>query len=282
MLIDAIRAELLRFSRNTSAWLWALLVIPFGTAITGILARHFLVTKISNATQSLPAELHLPKSPLNLGDVITDQTASLAGISLLAFFLIAPAVIAATDYRWETWRLIRPRNSRLNLILGKAIAIALIALIPLALFLLCETLGRIFSATLEDRRIVLGFDGEQFGATVMMFVIAWLRTLQVAGLALLAGIVTRSIFGGYVIPIGFSAGTFLLAQMLQGFGWEPTQWKRLLLFPATGHDLIQSYLAGGPVSGETLTKSLIGLFLWLLAPPALAVWWFQRQDLPKE
>lgn len=282
MLLDAVRSELLRFSRNTTTWIWALLVIPLGTAIVGIFTRQFLQTALTKAARDLPANLGLPKSALNLGDIITDQTAQLAGINLLAFFLIAAAVITASDYRWESWRLIRPRNSRRNLILGKALAIAIIALIPLGLYLLCETLGRIISASLENRPIVLGFEPEQFGATVLMFGVAWLRALQVSGLALLAGVATRSIFSGYLVPIAFSVGTFMVAGMLSGFGWGPDQWRTLLLFPAKAHDTLQAALAGGPVSSATTVKAMIGLALWLVAPPALAVWLFERQDLSKE
>lgn len=282
MLVDAVRAELLRFSRNGTVWLWSLLVIPLGSAIVGIFARQFLMTSIQKAAASSPASLVIPKSAMNLGDVITDQTAQLAGINLLAFFLIAAAVIAASDYRWETWRLVRPRNSRVNLILGKAIAIALIALIPLGLFLVCETFGRIISASLENRPITLGFDAKQAGATLVMFIVAWLRTLQVAGLALLAGVATRSIFGGYVVPMAISVGTFLLAGMLTGFGWDAEQWRTLLLFPAKAHDVLQSALAGGPVAAATNVKAIIGLTIWLVVPTALAVWLFERQDLSKE
>lgn len=282
MLIDAIRAELFRFSRNGTVWLWSLLVIPLGSAIVGIFARQFLMTSLQKAAASSPASLVIPKAAMNLGDVITDQTAPLAGINLLAFFLIAAATISASDYRWESWRLIRPRNSRRNLILGKGIAIAVIALVPLSLHLVCETFGRIISASLENRSIVIGFETKQAGATVLMFVVAWLRTLQVAALALLAGVATRSIFGGYVVPMAVSAGTFLLAGMLSGFGWDANQWRTLLLFPAKAHDVLQSALAGGPIPAATNVKAIIGLMFWLAAPTALAIWLFERQDLSKE
>ncbi|WP_292054584.1 MULTISPECIES: ABC transporter permease subunit [unclassified Brevundimonas] len=282
MLLDAVRAELFRFSRNTTAWLWGLLVIPLGSALTGIFARQFLQTSLSKATQDLPANLGLVKSPLNIGDVITDQTAQLAGANLLAFFLFAAAVIAASDYRWESWRLIRPRNSRRNLILGKAIAIAIIALIPLGLFLLCETIGRIISASLENRPLAIGFDFQQALATVAMFVVSWLRTIQIAGLAVLAGVMTRSVFGGYVLPLALSVGTFMVAGMLFAFGWTDDQWRTLLLFPAKAYGALQTALAGGPVTAATTVKAIIGLGLWLALPPALAVWVFERQDLSKE
>lgn len=282
MLVDAIRAELFRFSRNTTAWIWGLLVVPLGAALTGILTRQFLQNALTKAANDLPSNLGLPKSPMNLADVITDQTAQLAGANLLAFFLFAAAVIAASDYRWESWRLIRPRNSRRNLILGKAIAIAIIALIPLGLYLLCESIGRIISASLDNRPIVIGFDMKQAMATVVMFVVAWLRTIQLAGLALLAGIATRSVFGGYIIPVAFAAGSFIVLGMLSGFGWEPDQWRTLLLFPARAHDALQSALAGGPVTSAAVVKAIIGLAIWVAVPPALAVWLFERQDLSKE
>jgi len=56
---------------------------------------------------------------VNLGsDLVGALTGTGSPITQI-FFLIGAAAIFGTDYRWETWRLQTPRNSRLNLMLAK-------------------------------------------------------------------------------------------------------------------------------------------------------------------
>lgn len=283
MLFDAIRAELLRFSRHTQAWLWALLVIPVGTGIVGLFFRQFLYGQLQKAEAGLPPRIEeIANAPLGIGAFLVDQASQLAGINLLAFFLIGAATIAAADYRWETWRLIRPRNSRMNLMLGKALAIAAIAIIPLLLFLLCELVGQVISASIEHRPIVLGMDAKLFGTFITMVLTSWLRVVQVGLLALVAATATRSLFGGFVIAIAFGVGTFMVERMFLGFGWKPEEWRTLLLFPSAAYQVVQTFLAHGPVTPATAGKAIIGLLLWIAGPTALTVWLFQRQDLSKE
>lgn len=283
MLFDAVRAELLRFSRNTQAWFWALLAIPVGTAIVGILFRQFLYGQFQKAEANLPASVgQIAHAPLDLGTLMVDQASQLAGANLLAFFLIGAAAIAASDYRWETWRLIRPRNSRLNLVLGKALAIAIIAAIPLLLFLLCEIVAQIISATIEHRTIKIGLDANRFMTILGMVVASWLRAIQTGLVALLAALATRSLFGGFVIAIAFGFGSFMVERMMLGLGWGPSEWRTLLLFPSAAYATVQTYLAHGPVTVAIAAKALTGLLLWVAAPTALSVWLFQRQDLSKE
>ncbi|MEG1453378.1 hypothetical protein [Brevundimonas sp.] len=283
MPFDALRAELWRFSRNTQVWFWALLVIPIGTAIVGVFFRQFLYGQLQNAQADLPARMNqIATAPLNIGAVVADQTSTLAGINLLALFLIGAATIAASDYRWETWRLIRPRDSRTNLVLGKALAIAVIAVIPLLLFLLCELVGQIISATLDNRSITLGYDGTMAMASLAMFATSWLRAVQVGLLALVAAIATRSLFGGFVIAIAFGLGTFMIQRMLLGLGWQSEEWRVLLAFPAAAYETLQTFLAHGPVTGQTAFRAAIGLLSWIIVPVGLSVWLFQRQDLSKE
>lgn len=283
MLFDALRAELLRFSRNTPVWFWSLLVIPVGTAIVGIFFRQFLFDQFQKAEADLPARLEqMADTPLNLGALLTDQASQLAGVNLLAFFLLGAAAIAAADYRWETWRLIRPRNSRINLVLGKALAIAAIAIIPLLLFLLCELVAQIITASLEHRTITLGMDAKLFATSLAMVLVSWFRIVQVGLLALVAGIATRSLFGGFVIPVAFAVGTFMVQRMLVGLGWTHEEWRTLLLFPSAAYETLQTFLAHGPVTTASATKSATGLLLWISGLSALAVWLFQRQDLSKE
>lgn len=282
MLTDAIRSELYRFSRNNTVWIWGLLVVPVASAIAGVVQRQFILNTLEKARGELPPELMAPDTPLALLPALANQASGVAGINLLAFFLIAAAVIAASDYRWESWRLLRPRNSRSNLILGKAATIAILAIIPIALHLILEIIGQIISASIENRAITVGGSMKLVGNTLLMIGVGWMRTVQVAFLALLASIVTRSMFGGLIAAVAVIAGTFMVERMMMAMGWEPGSWRMLLLFPAGAHDLLQAALAGANVSGAQVFRALLGLILWLVGPLTLSVWLFNRQDINKE
>lgn len=282
MLVDAIRSELVRFWHNGNAVFWGLFFIPLSSLLIGIFWRFYLGNTVEAARDSLPAKILQGATVTNLGNRLTEKAAILAEPGLMAFFLLAAASVFATDYRWESWRLIRVRNSRENLILGKAATIALLALVPILCLLLAEGFGQLVSATLDKQKIVLGFHAGQFASTLLMIVIAWIRVCQFAFIALAVAVFTRSIAATIIVPVAFAAGTFLLQRMTGVFGWQPQDWATLLSFPASAHELIQSALLGARIEGLIILRAFIGLLLWLAAPVALALWWFPRQDLSKE
>lgn len=282
MLVDAIRSELVRFWHNGNAVFWGLFFVPVSSLLIGIFWRFYLENTMKAASESLPAQLLQRASVTNLGDRLTEKASILAEPGLMAFFLLAAASVFATDYRWESWRLIRVRNSRENLIIGKAVTIALLALVPVLGLLLAEGFGQLVSATLDKQKIVLGFEAGQVATTLLMIVVAWIRVCQFAFIALAVAVFTRSIAATIIVPIAFAAGTFLLQRMTGNFGWQPQDLNTLISFPAVAHELIQSALLGARIDGLVIIKALSSLLLWLAAPVALAVWWFSRQDLSKE
>lgn len=282
MLVDAIRSELVRFWHNGNAVFWGLFFVPVSSLLVGIFWRFYLGSTTESVRDSLPARLLLGAPVTNLGDKLTEKAAILAEPGLMAFFLLAAASVFATDYRWESWRLIRVRNSRENLILGKAITIALLAIVPILGLLLAEGFGQLVSATLEKQKIVLGFETGQFLNTLLMIIIAWVRVCQFAFIALAVAVLTRSIAATIIVPIAFAAGTFLLQRMTGVFGWQPQDWATLLSFPGSAHELIQSALLGARIHGLVVLKAFIGLLVWVAAPVGLALWHFSRQDLSKE
>lgn len=282
MLVDAIRSELVRFWHNGSAVFWGLFFVPISSLIIGVFWRYFLGNMAENARGNLPTQILEGAARLNLGDRITEKAALLAEPGLMAFFLLAAASVFATDYRWESWRLIRVRNSRENLILGKAITIALLALVPLFCLLLAEGFGQLVSATLDKQKIVLGFEVGQFGSTLLMIVIAWVRVCQFTFIALATAVLTRSIAATILVPIAFAAGTFLLQRLTGVIGWAPHDWMSLLSFPAVSHELIQATLLGARTTPSVLLTAFVGLLLWTAIPLAISLIVFPRQDLSKE
>lgn len=282
MLIDAIRAELWRFWHNGTAIFWGLFFIPLSGFVVGVFWRHYLGGKIVQAREALVPGFDAAPKVMVLGDKLVDKTASLADPGLIAFFLIAAAALFASDYRWETWRLIRPRNSRQNQILGKALAMAAVALVPLLCVLLGEAMGQIINATLDRTRIAIGFKGDHFIASLGLIGLAWWRVCQFALLALATAVVTRSMAASLLVPLAIGVGLFMLQRMTGFFGWTPTDWSTLLAFPAVGFEHLQSAIMGAKVQGLVVVKSLLGIVLWTAAPLALTLYVFDNQDLSKE
>lgn len=282
MLLDAVRSELLRFWHNGNAVFWGLFFVPIASLITGIFWRFYLGNVTQSVRDTLPAQILLGAARTNLGDKLTEKAAMLAEPGLMAFFLLAGASVFATDYRWESWRLIRVRNSRENLILGKAITVALLALIPMLCLLFAEGFGQLVTATLDKQKIIMGFEAGQFGSTLLMIIIAWLRVCQFTFIALATAVITRSIAATIIVPIAFAAGTYLLQRMTGVFGWEPYDWMTLISFPASGHELVQSALLGARVDPSALLTGFVGLLLWTALPVVIALWVFPRQDLSRE
>ncbi|RYF91037.1 MAG: ABC transporter permease, partial [Caulobacteraceae bacterium] len=109
MLLDALKAEQFRFWRDRGAVIWGFAIPGVGVFALGVIATLFV---------KLVAKAKLP-GLVNLG---SDMVGALSGAGspiTQIFFLIGAAAIFGTDYRWETWRLQTPRNSRLNLMLAK-------------------------------------------------------------------------------------------------------------------------------------------------------------------
>lgn len=282
MLLDAVRGELYRFWHYATAVFWGLIFIPAIAFVTGVFWRAFLGGRVASVRDSLPPELIAASNTVDIGVKLMEKAAQLAEPGLMVFFLVAAAAIFATDYRWETWRLIRPRNSRENLILGKCLAVAALALVPMLGLLLAEGLGQLATAALDRSAIGFGIDIGHVGLTFMMVLVSWLRICQFTVLALLTAVITRSVAATIIVPIAIAVGTFMVQRMSGYFGWEATDWSSLLSFPGVGYEVIQSALMGAEISNAIVVRAVTGLVLWLAVPTALAVWLFQRQDLSKE
>ena len=119
MLIDAVRAEGFRLSKNRTLVFLSVLLTPLLFAIGG--TGFHLISKAKGEEAAAAAGLSAPaeSAAVNLGDALSMGAGAGANGLILVFMLIAAATLYAGDYRWETWRLITPRNGRVALLLGK-------------------------------------------------------------------------------------------------------------------------------------------------------------------
>lgn len=284
MLADALRSEAYRFSKNRPAVLWSTMFVPVLMLVISAVGQYFLKHKMGELKgANLPPGL-LEPGPLDLGQAIVGLAGELANPILLLFILIGAATIYAGDYRWETWRLISARNTRPNLILGKVGVVKLLSLVALVILLVFGFVGELIKGAIFERPYAFTFGGKEAGQFGLLFLIAYVRTVQVTLLGLLAATFTRSLLATLFVPLAVSIGQFFLMQGMPLMDWETTDWYALTLMPGLANDLLGAVIRGEPGAPEgaavwIAAATLVG---WCLIPLAASIAWFQRQDLSKE
>ncbi|MFN3536026.1 MAG: hypothetical protein ACK4Y4_01095, partial [Brevundimonas sp.] len=205
---------------------------------------------------------------------------------VLLFILIGAATLFAGDYRWETWRLIRARNRRSNLILGKLAALVILAFAALMALLVFSMISEPIRAAIFERDVTFSLGGERIGAFLGLFGLGWLRVVQFAMIALLAAVATRSLLAALFIPMALGAAQAVGAPMLMGMGVMPDSWTMQLLLPGQAFDVLKGMLVGGEgapgVAVALQVKAWISLIGWTVLPLLAALAIFERQDLSKE
>ena len=291
MLVDAIRAEGFRLSKNRTTLFWSVLIVPVITVAIGAITQFVIKANATAllADKDAPPELRemtVTGGELDMAQAMVEAAGSLANPLVLAFVLIGAATLYAGDYRWETWRLISARNSRANLLLGKLATVAGLALLAMLFMLVGGVIENFIRAAIFDRSIVFGATGEAFGQFAGQFGLSWLRILQFTMMGMLAATVTRSLLAALFVPLVLGVAQFFSPQMLAPMGILPDAWLSMLINPGAAVDAISAAIAGGERAASlpdgVILKSWFSLALWTLLPLAGALAWFRKQDLSKE
>lgn len=285
MLADAIRSEAYRLTRNRTVLSWSLIFVPV-IVLAAAIGGAFFDAKVERMAEQLPPQLAAANSVLDLGATLISTAGQLANPALLAFLLIGAATVFAGDYRWETWRLITARNSRANLIMGKAGAVKLMTLTGLLLFLIAALSGAVAKGLILDQDLVFRFGGEEARTFGLLFLLAYVRVIQFLLLSLLAATLTRSQLAALFVPLVVGVAQGLLVNATPILGWSPVVWQTLLLFPGAAYETLKAVMLGG-VPAAVLQEGVVwravaSLALWSFIPFGLSLWWFSRQDLSKE
>lgn len=286
MLVDAIRAESYRLSKNRTALFWSLLFVPLVGLLISTATFIFAKANEAKLAGKLPPGLGLNASPLNLGEGLVSSAAEFANPAVLMFVLIGAATIFAGDYRWETWRLTTARNSRPNLLLGKVVVVVGLTIAATVAVLIGDIASNLIKAMVFKRALTFSLTGGQLADLAWLTLLGWGRIVQFVMLGLLAAVMTRSLLAALFVPMVVGIGQFFLPNLLASMGVSPEGWLMPLLTPGMAADLLKAVIHGGPAAGslppQALAKGLLGLGLWTGIPLAGAIVWFQRQDLSKE
>lgn len=249
MLVDAIRAEGFRLSKNRTALFWSLVFVPIIALAVGVVTNFVLKgseTKILG-DEKMPPELKeaLARGTLDLADALVTAAGNFANPLLLLFVLIGAATIYAGDYRWETWRLISARNSRGNLLLAKLAVVAILALAAMAFMLVASLAENLIKAAVFERTLTFGMTGDKALQFLGFAGLSWLRILQFTMMGMLAAVLTRSLLAALFVPLVFGVAQFFTPQMLAPMGVMPDAWLSVLVNPGAATDVVQAVIKGG-------------------------------------
>ena len=271
MLADAIAAERFRLLRDRTALFWGFGFMPlvgFFLAIGGDLFVRNIVKR------------PFPGASIDLAGQVIRALENGASTMAALFLMIGAASILAGDYRWETWRLRTPRNSRVNLLAAKLIVIGEAIMWSLVLTVVLTLVAAVIGAAINGKAIVASALGLSEIAGV--FVVTWLEAMSLAALAACVAVVARSPMAAVVVCLVVRFVQSILAGAL-GMAPDPT-WKALAI-PAYAADLLRAFVSApshAAMDGGPAGWALLVLLSWIAALTAGAVLLFQRQDLTRE
>jgi ABC-2 type transport system permease protein len=207
-------------------------------------------------------------------------------IPVQLFFMLAAAALVADDYRWETWRLVTPRNTRANLLLAKLMTFGVGAASSI---LLLAVLSMV-SALIDGLATGDGFTSTYSFSTDLIrlggsFATSWLELMAMAALAMLLTVLTRNAIPAVIGSIGLWAVQLVaIDRVAKGLTGPPGVLDYAFL-PAFSADVLRTaLLAGAPPDSQPAAwpVAFLALALWTAGFAALAVWAFRRQDLTRE
>jgi ABC-2 type transport system permease protein len=275
MLADAIAAERFRLLRDRSALFWGFCFAPivgFLLSIGGDLFLRYVVKK------------PMPGLGIGLLDQMIKALASGASTFGALFLMIGAAAILAGDYRWETWRLLTPRNTRQNLLLAKLVVVGEAVFWSLALTAVLSAAAAVIGAGINGKALAVTLFDRNLFDVLGVLAITWLEAMTLAALAACIGVLSRSTMGVVVACLGVRFVQTVLASSLRMMEQGQSSWK-LLAIPVYDADLLRATLLEPTMVGQTTSSAgaaLAMLAFWTAILTTGAVLLFRRQDLTKE
>jgi ABC-2 type transport system permease protein len=272
MLADAIAAEAYRLRRNGGVMFWGFAAVPLG-----ILAFNLMLNTWIALHMRLPVRL-------DLGQQLIGGVALTGSAFFQVFYAAAAASLFAADYRWETWRLITPRNSRANLILARFAVFGAAAAISLVLLGMAALLQCLYGAMIGSAALILP-QGPFLLPLLGTFIVGWCELMVLAGIVAVIAILFRAALGALMTAMAFSFSQWVAMAIIHPWA-VPLSWyaalPRLSAYVlrafVTGQELAPG-IAASSLQASVATLSLLG---WMLLLGGCAVGLFQRQELARE
>ncbi|HWT53097.1 MAG TPA: ABC transporter permease, partial [Caulobacter sp.] len=267
--------ERFRLLRDRSALFWGFCFAPivgFALSVGGDLFLRYMIKK------------PMPGVGVGLVDQVIKALSGGASTFDVLFLMIGAAAVLAGDYRWETWRLLTPRNTRQNLLLAKLTVVGEAVFWSLALTAVLSTAAAVIGAGINGTTLKLSMFDRNLFDVIGVLAITWLEAMTLAALAAFVGVLSRSTMGVVVVCLGARFIQTILASTLRLMEQGQPSWK-LLALPVFDADLLRATVLDpaqlGPASNSA-GPALAVLAVWVAALATGAVLLFRRQDLTKE
>jgi len=281
MLADAFAAERLRLIKARGLLFWGFLFTPIVSLALGLLG-----TVITVATRRAPTDAGLAFAANDLAKSASEAMTQTDLIPVQLFFMLAAAALVADDYRWETWRLVTPRNTRGNLLLAKLMTFGVGAAGSILLLAVFSMVSALIDGVVTGDGFTSNFS---FSADLVRmggsFATSWLELMAMAALAMLLVVLTRNAIPAVIGSIGlWLAQLIAIDRITKGLTAPPGVLDYAFL-PAFSADVLRTaLLAGAPPESQPALwpVAFLALALWAAGFAALAVWAFRRQDLTRE
>jgi ABC-2 type transport system permease protein len=289
MILEALRAELLKMTRNRWSTFWAYGFPPLFTLLAGLLVQVVV---------RLPADAGMFNAAAPISSV-RDGLATYSGLFLQLFPIAGAAILFAGEYRWETWRAILTRNGRTSIMLAKLIAFVIAIVLSI---LACGLAGLIIGVVDASQAASVIWPRADSGtialSLAMSFGGAFLQLMSTAGLVMVLAVFSRAIIAAIVGPfliLSVAEIGSLRFRLPDLRDWAP-------LFPNMANDSIQQ-VAHNMLdnSGQTMSDlarsafaqadayaqkiaapGAAALVMWAVVFAAAAIFIFRGQDLSKE
>ena len=275
MLADAIAAERFRLLRDRSALFWGFCFAPLVGFLLSVGGDLFLRNVIKKP---------MPGVTVGLVDQVIKALSGGASTFGALFLMIGAAAVLASDYRWETWRLLTPRNTRQNLLLAKLVVVGEAVFWSLLLTALLSAFAAVIGSAINGKALAFSMFDRNLFDVIGVLAITWLEAMALAALAACVGVLSRSTMGVVIACLGVRFVQTVLASSLRLMEQGQPSWK-LLALPAFDADLLRASLLDpgqlGAASGSA-GAALAVLAAWVAILAAGAVFLFRRQDLTKE
>ncbi len=273
MILDAVRAEIFKLLKNRWSTFWAFGFMPVFALITGLIEQTWM--------HSQPA--------LDLFRYAAPATEGLLGLSSIEssvfqlFSIIGAALLFAGEYRWETWRAILPRNSRLNIMIAKFITFIIAVALSIVACGIARFIVGLYDAALTGTAEWPADAGGYLFALILGFTATFMQVMVTAAFVLLVSVLTRSMMAAIIAPF-----MILVAVEIGSlrYRFDPFDLTGALFPNLAGRSLREmgSLAAGDP---DTTVLHLAGagslaMVGWFILFAGAALYLFRRQDLSRE
>jgi ABC-2 type transport system permease protein len=275
MLADAIAAERFRLLRDRSALFWGFCFAPLVGFLLSVGGDLFLRNVIKKP---------MPGVTVGLVDQVIKAGSGGSSTFGALFLMIGAAAVLAGDYRWETWRLLTPRNTRPNLLLAKLVVVGEAVFWSLVLTAVLSAAAGVIGAGISGKALTFSMFDRNLFDVVGVLAITWLEAMTLAALAACVGVLSRSTMGIVIACLGVRFVETVLASSLRMMEQGQSSWK-LLAIPVYDADLLRAALLDPAQLGQSSGSAgpaLAVLAVWIAALATAAVFLFRRQDLTKE